>query len=75
MQTGRGGATEHRAASRRWVMGRRVRRANGTLDLTSDARFSIQEFLKNLEPWLNLGRLINLGEVFYGEKTRENRNF
>jgi hypothetical protein len=43
--------------------------------LTSEPRFTSQEFLNNLEPWLNLGRLINLGEVFYGEKTRENRNF
>jgi hypothetical protein len=35
------------------------------------ARLPLQEFRKILEPWLTLGRLTNLGEVFYGEKTSE----
>jgi CrcB protein len=62
-------------ASHRWVIGRLVRRSNGAFYLTAEPRFSGQEFLNKLEPWLNLGRLTNSGEVFYGEKTRENRNF
>ena len=67
--------TQHRAASRRWVIGRLTRRSKVALYLISVPPLSVLEFLENLEPWLNLGRLTNLGEVFYGEKTRENRNF
>ena len=67
--------TQHRAASRRWVIGRLTRRSKVALYLISVPPLSVLEFLENLEPWLNLGRLSSSGEVFYGEKTREERDF
>jgi CrcB protein len=39
--------------------------------LTFDGPDSAQEFLKILELWSSLGRLIYSGEVFHGEKTNE----